>query len=138
MSLLCDYFGASFEAEKWRKRALNLKSAMNRICWNGSFYTHFVKLSPVEIPGLDESAQLSLSNPMDINRGTTATDRAQSIIREYYMRRSETSAFAEWFSIDPPFPGGIMPLVGGELAKAAFDSAEVLIIPDEEVGKYAV
>ncbi|CUT03484.1 hypothetical protein [Candidatus Kryptobacter tengchongensis] len=49
----------------------------------------------------------------------------------------KTKAFAEWFSIDPPFPdgifgderivrgaycnGGIMPLVGGELAKAAFD-----------------
>ena len=46
--------------------------------------------------------------------------------------------FAEWFSIDPPFPdgifgddkliggayvnGGIMPLVGGELAKAALDN----------------
>src|SRR5207249_8077083 len=50
-------------------------------------------------------------------------------------------AFAEWYSIDPPFPpgsyglggrtgerpgeyanGGIMPLVGGELARGAFES----------------
>jgi hypothetical protein len=64
-------------------------------------------------------------------------EMAVSIIEEYLRRRSETQAFAEWFSIDPPFPdavfgdeklvagaycnGGIMPLVGGELAKAAFD-----------------
>jgi hypothetical protein len=52
-------------------------------------------------------------------------------------RRETTSAFAEWFSIDPPFPsgifgdyklsggaycnGGIMPLTGGELARAALE-----------------
>ena len=64
-----------------------------------------------------------------------AADHAQaaSILREYTRRRGR--AFAEWFSIDPPFPagvfgdprlvpgaycnGGIMPLVGGELARAA-------------------
>ncbi len=62
---------------------------------------------------------------------------AVSIIQEYRKRREQTDAFAEWFSIEPPFPdgifgdeklkkgayvnGGIMPLVGGELAKAAFD-----------------
>jgi len=52
-------------------------------------------------------------------------------------RRETTEAFAEWFSIDPPFPsgifgdyklsrgaycnGGIMPLTGGELARAALE-----------------
>jgi hypothetical protein len=62
---------------------------------------------------------------------------ASSIIQEYQRRWVGTQAFAEWFSMDPPFPdgifgdeklvggayanGGIMPLVGGELAKAAFD-----------------
>jgi hypothetical protein len=96
-----------------------------------------VKLRPVSIAGVDESAQLSLSNPIDINRGVATHEMAVSIIEEYRRRRSETDAFAEWFSIDPPFPdgvfgdeklvggayvnGGIMPLVGGELAKAAFD-----------------
>ncbi|NIA31157.1 MAG: hypothetical protein GWP06_14760, partial [Actinobacteria bacterium] len=106
-------------------------------CWNGTFYTHFVKLTPVTIDGVDEAAQLSLSNPMDINRGVATHEMAVSILEEYLRRRKSTDAFAEWFSIDPAFPdgifgdekivrgaycnGGIMPLVGGELAKAAFD-----------------
>ena len=74
---------------------------------------------------------------MDINRGVADHAQAVSILREYRRRRQATGAFAEWFSIDPPFPdgiygdehlvagaycnGGIMPLVGGELARAAFE-----------------
>jgi hypothetical protein len=130
-------FGDSDRAQRWRDRAASLRERMNALCWNGTFYTHFVKLTPVEIPGVDESAQLSLSNPMDVNRGVADPEMATSIIQEYQRRRKETGAFAEWFSMDPPFPdgifgdeklvggayvnGGIMPLVGGELAKAAFD-----------------
>lgn len=121
----------------WDERAEALRQAANRICWNGRFYTHFAKVTPVTIAGVDEAEQLSLSNPMDINRGLADHAQAASIIREYLRRRETTSAFAEWFSIDPPFPdgvfgderlvagayvnGGIMPLVGGELARAAFE-----------------
>ncbi len=110
---------------------------MNAACWNGRFYTHFVKITPVTIAGVDEAAQLSLSNPMAINRGAADHAQAVSILREYQRRGAEGRAFAEWFSIDPPFPdgifgddrlvrgayvnGGIMPLVGGELARAAFE-----------------
>jgi hypothetical protein len=134
-----DRLGFPRRAGYWRDRASRLRDAMNAVCWNGRFYTHFVKLGPpVEIPGVDESAQLSLSNPMDINRGAATHEMAASIIQEYQRRRSATGAFAEWFSIDPPFPdgvfgdeklvggayvnGGIMPLVGGELAKAALEN----------------
>jgi hypothetical protein len=124
-------------ARLWDARASDLRTAMNRVCWNGRFYTHFVKITPVVIDGVDESAQLSLSNPMAINRRAADHGQAVSIIREYRRRGAEGRAFAEWFSIDPPFPdgvfgddrlvrgayvnGGIMPLVGGELARAAFD-----------------
>lgn len=137
MELLTRYFQVDSESEMWHTRAETIKEALNRTCWNGSFYKHFVKLIPVEISGVDESQQLSLSNPININRGVTDHEKAVSVIREYMHRRSSTNAFAEWFSIDPPFPagvfgddilregayvnGGIMPLVGGELAKAAFD-----------------
>jgi hypothetical protein len=124
-------------ARHWDARAADLRAALNRVCWNGRFYTHFVKLTPVVIDGVDEAEQLSLSNPMAINRGAADHAQAVSIIREYRRRRAEGRAWAEWFSIDPPFPdgifgderlvrgayvnGGIMPLVGGELARAAFD-----------------
>lgn len=137
MAYLYARFGNSVRARRWSERAATLRERMNALCWNGTFYTHFVKLTPVEIPGVDESAQLSLSNPMDINRGVADREMAISIIQEYRRRRQKTDAFAEWFSMDPPFPdgifgddklvggayvnGGIMPLVGGELAKAAFD-----------------
>ncbi len=124
-------------ADFWLQQADGLRERMNALCWNGRFYTHFVKLTPVEIAGVDEAAQLSLSNPMAINRGAAGPERAAAIIAEYRRRRETTAAFAEWFSIDPPFPdgifgdeklvggayvnGGIMPLVGGELARAAFE-----------------
>ncbi len=137
MARLRRYFGKNTDAEVWEERAETLKNAMNRVCWNGKFYTHFVKITPVEILGVDESAQLSLSNPMAVNRGAADLDKGASIVREYQKRRESVESFAEWFSIDPPFPdgifgdekliagayvnGGIMPLVGGELAKAAFN-----------------
>jgi len=129
--------GAAGEAGRRREQAARLREALNRVCWNGRFYTHFVKLGPVEIPGVDEAAQLSLSNPMAVNRGAATHAMALAMIDEYRRRESESRAFAGWFSIDPPFPdgvfgdqklvggayvnGGIMPLVGGELARAAFE-----------------
>ncbi len=137
MSFFYDYFKNKKKSYEWKVKAEKLKQRMNKICWNGKFYTHFVKITPVVIEGVDESQQLSLSNPMDINRGVANHKMAVSIINEYLERRKKVQAFAEWFSIDPPFPdgifgderiirgaycnGGIMPLVGGELAKAAFD-----------------
>jgi len=131
------HLGDPSRAAMWNERAEILRERMNEFCWNGEFYTHFVKLSEVDIPGVDEESQLSLSNPMDINRGAATHEMAVAIIKEYRRRRETTGAFAEWFSIDPPFPdgifgdeklvggayvnGGIMPLVGGELARAAFE-----------------
>jgi hypothetical protein len=74
---------------------------------------------------------------MNINRGLATHDMAVSIIKEYQKRGKALSAFADWFSIDPPMPdgiygdeklvagaycnGGLLPLVGGELARAAFE-----------------
>ncbi|UCD24411.1 MAG: hypothetical protein JSW51_00380 [Gemmatimonadota bacterium] len=137
MAQLYARIGDEAKSDYWREQAAILRENMNATCWNGRFYTHFVKLNPVDIAGVDESQQLSLSNPMNINRGVASHDMAVAIIEEYRRRREVTGAFAEWFSIDPPFPdgifgdekliggayvnGGIMPLVGGELAKAAFD-----------------
>ena len=130
-------FGDERVAHGWEQRAAALRAAMNDACWNGRFYTHFVKVTPVTVGGVDEAAQLSLSNPMAVNRGAADHAQAVSIIREYQRRAAEGRAFAEWFSIDPPFPdgifgdprlvggayvnGGILPLVGGELARAAFE-----------------
>jgi hypothetical protein len=113
---------------------------LNALSWNGRFFTHQVHLTPFSALGLDESRQLSLSNALALNRGVLRTRQARAIVDEYYRRfLSRGAAFAEWYSIDPPFPpgsfgmaegkgeqpgeyvnGGLMPLVGGELARGAF------------------
>jgi hypothetical protein len=137
MAVLHRRVGDPSRAAWWDAEAAGLRQRLNDTCWNGRFYTHFVKLTPVTIEGVDEASQLSLSNPMAINRGAADHAQAVAILREYLDRRARTTAFAEWFSIDPPFPGGafgddklvegaycnggIMPLVGGELARAAFE-----------------
>lgn len=134
---LHEYLGNPEKSAQWNTRAEALKSRANDVCFNGQFYTHHVHLVPVEIEGVDESEQLSLSNSMDINRGMATHEIAVKILEEYQRRGEEQNVFAEWFSIDPPFPdgifgdeklvagvysnGGIMPLVGGELAAAAFE-----------------
>lgn len=137
MAAFYTHLGNKKRAQYWKKFAESFRKRANKLCFNGRFYTHHVHLIPVKIDGVDESEQLTLSNPMDINRGMATHEIAVSILREYQRRKETTSAFAEWFSVDPPFPagiygdekiipgaycnGGIMPLVGGELAYAAFE-----------------
>jgi len=132
------YTGDNKKKDYWESKAEEIKIQMNKVCWNGTFYTHQVHIDPVEIPGVDESKQLSLSNTYDINRGVASHEQAVSIIKEYLRRKETVDSFAEWFTIDPPFPdgmyagtggekageyinGSIMPLVGGELSRACFE-----------------
>ena len=138
MTAMCRTLGNEEDARRWHRTAEGIRDRANQVLFNGRFYTHFFKLGPVEIEGVDEAEQLSLSNPMAVNRGLATPEIARAILEEYRRRRQSTGAFAEWFSIDPPFPdgifgdeklvggayvnGGIMPLVGGELALAAFEN----------------
>ena len=127
-------------AQQWRAEANGIIERLNALSWNGRFFTHFVPLAPFDTPGVDEATQLSLSNAYALNRGVLRAGQGRAIVDEYFRRglqRGET--FAEWYSIDPPFPegsfglagrpgerpgayvnGGLMPLVGGELARGAF------------------
>ncbi|NTW02712.1 MAG: hypothetical protein HGA19_15775 [Oscillochloris sp.] len=127
----------------YERRALAdaIMTRLNALSWNGTFYTHHVKLIPYDVPGVDEATQLSLSNALVLNRGVLNVAQGRAIVGEYLRRLQANgrTAFAEWWSIDPPFPpgsfglngrvgerpgeyvnGGVMPLVGGELARGAF------------------
>jgi hypothetical protein len=137
MATLYAHLGLRARARHWGSYAEAFRRRANKICFNGAFYTHHVHLVPVSIDGVDESKQLSLSNPMNINRGLATHAMAVKILREYQQRGKATGAFADWFSLDPPMPdgiygdeklvagaycnGGLLPLVGGELSRAAFD-----------------
>lgn len=135
------YLGLPNEARYHWDLANDIMARLNALSWNGSFYTHHVKLIPWDVPGVDEARQLSLSNAIALNRGVLTPEQGQAIINEYASRleHPDNVAFAEWWSIDPPFPagsfglggrvgelpgeyvnGGIMPLVGGELSRGAF------------------
>jgi hypothetical protein len=128
-------------AAQRRTLANDIMVRLSRLSWNGKFYTHHVKLAPFDVPGVDEATQLSLSNAIALNRGVLSVAQGRAILAEYQRRLNDPRrvAFAEWYSIDPPFPagafgldgrvgeqpgayvnGGIMPLVGGELSRGAF------------------
>ncbi len=129
--------GNTERAVYWQKMAEQIQLRLNQLAWNGRFYTHRLPLDDFRFPGVDEASQLSFSNPIAINRGVTTHEMAVAMLSEYQQRKNSTHDFAEWFSIDPPFPsgsfgdpkliqgayinGGIFPLVGGELARAAFE-----------------
>ncbi len=135
-----DRVGDPALAQRWRAGAQGIMERLNALSWNGRFFTHFVPLAPFDAPGVDEAEQLSLSNTYALNRDVLRPGQGRAIVDEYFrrsLRRGE--AFAEWYSIDPPFPegsfglagrpgerpgeyvnGGLMPLVGGELARGAF------------------
>lgn len=125
--------GNSRKSAYWLSRAAVLKDNIFRHLWNGRFFIHQL---PIDCLPYDEheNERLSLSNTYDINRGLTDIRQSRSIIEEYIARRDTTSAFAEWFSIDPPYKrfyiydqgkyinGCISPFTAGELAKAAFEN----------------
>lgn len=133
---MLDAIGERADAKFFQIKAKELRERANKLLWNGRFYRHRYPLDDFTVEGVDENEQLSLSNTYDMNRRLPTPEMARSIIREYYQRKDTVKSFAEWFSIDPPFPegvfgderlkpgvyvnGGIMPLVGGELARACF------------------
>lgn len=125
--------GNDEKAAEWEGRAEKLKENMFRYLWNGDFFIHQFHLNH---KGLDdkETIRLSLSNGYDMNRGVTSLEQSRKIIEEYLRRRETTTAFAEWFSIDPPYEqffryksgqyvnGSISPFTAGEVARAAFEN----------------
>jgi hypothetical protein len=125
-------FGNAQKAQAWDQRAARLKANLDKTCFNGRFFRHQAHLGHAGVPGADENEILSLSNAYDINRGATTFAQTQSILDEYQKRRETAGTFAEWFSINPPYPkfnekrpneyinGGIASFVAGELAYAAF------------------
>ncbi|MBQ6713963.1 MAG: hypothetical protein IJN15_00255 [Clostridia bacterium] len=129
-------FGEEDKAKDWEQRAEVIKNNLNKIAWNGDFYTHQVHINHEGAPNEDETKRLSFSNTYDINRKITTFEQANKIIAEYQRRRETSGFFAEWFTINPPYPrfrgthhsaneyvnGCIASLGAGELCKAAFNN----------------
>lgn len=136
LAKLYQVVGDEAKTHIWNLQGDLIQARTNSLCWNGKYYKHFVEDDPQpSFVHMDHANTLSLSNPYDINRGLPNEQMAESII-QYYLdlkEKTKNTSFAEWFSIYPfyePDYGGILPgeyvngglltIVAGELAKAAF------------------
>jgi len=125
------------DASAMRNLANEMEGRLNRLAWNGRFYTHWIPEDPEFQPdlGVDMSTQVSLSNAYSLNRGIQP-EMAKGIIETYQAIRKEMPATSpgEFYSIYPPFRkgfgaeenvweyvnGGVMACTAGELARGCF------------------
>lgn len=129
------HLGRAAKAADWERRAEALEANVMKHLWNGRYFVH-QKFFDGE-KGLDdlEAVRLSLSDAYALNRGLLTDAQRRSIVDEFQARRKTTAAFAEWFTVDPPYApafgphaagtyvnGAISPFTAGELAKGAFEN----------------
>jgi hypothetical protein len=130
--------GREEEAAGIRQLGMELKDRLDRLAWNGRYYTHHIPedASVERDLGVDEQSQVSLSNAYSLNR-KVSREQADAIIRTYQGLREvmPQGAPGEWYTIFPPFGkgfgghntrwsymnGGVTTIVAGELAHGAFE-----------------
>jgi hypothetical protein len=129
--------GRGDEARRFRDRGKDVRERLDRVSWLGTHFRHWVPEdeSIVRDLGVDERAQVSLSNTYSLNRGISH-EQAVAIVRTYQKIHDSlpSGAPGEWYAIYPPFPrgfgehsetwqyvnGGVSPIFAGELARGAF------------------
>jgi hypothetical protein len=134
---MLDKLERSADAQQMRKLADDMEVRLNRISWNGRFYTHWVAEDPEFHPdlGVDMTTQISLSNAYSLNRAITQ-QQASRIIQSYQDIRKQMpdTSPGEFYSIFPPFMkgfgseqgiwdyvnGGVLACTAGELARGCF------------------
>jgi len=128
--------GQTEASKEWDLQGDLFLQRLNSVCWNGKFYSHFVPEEPVPSQiKTDPINSIGLSNTYSMNRGSTTPEMAASIIKTYQEigEKTKNEAMAPWFGIYPFIAphfgnyavgeymnGAVLPLVGGELTKAAF------------------
>jgi hypothetical protein len=129
--------GRGEEAARFEKRERDVRERLDRVSWLGTHFRHWL---PEDEPllrdlGVDERAQVSLSNTYSLNRGISQ-QQAAAILRTYQGIRGALppGSPGEWYAIYPPFArgfgdhaepwqyvnGGVSPIIAGELARGAF------------------
>lgn len=129
--------GRGEEARGLRDRASGIRERLDRLAWNGRFYTHHIEEDDAVVRdfGVDESEQVAMSNCYALNRGVTQA-QVDAIIATYQRLRREAPPRSpgEWYAIFPPYGrwgsddvkwsymnGGVHGHAAGELARGALE-----------------
>jgi hypothetical protein len=128
--------GEKQTAEKYKERGDLLRDRLNKLAWNGKFFTHFIDedSSVHRHLGVDEKSQLAQSNAYSLNR-SISHEQSKAIIESYLHLKDNLppGSPGEWYAIYPPFQrgferhnaiwqymnGGVGGHVAGELARGA-------------------
>jgi len=140
MSRMYRSLGDDAAAEKWNHEAANYRARAVKLLWDGTKFQHHIHLDKIDHGDFDESRQLAMGNTWAVTRGLAGRDRAMRVIDEYRRRQKETGDAYPWWSLQPGYPdrlgywkepfrlegryanGGLMPWVGGELCRGAFEN----------------
>jgi hypothetical protein len=138
LSELYSAIGDAHASKEWDIQGDLFRHRINTLCWNGKHYAHFIPEEPVPSHiQTDPINSIGLSNTYSINRGAPTREMAASIIKTYQEigENTKSESLAPWYGIYPFIPphfgnykvgeymnGAILPLVGGELTKAAFQN----------------
>jgi hypothetical protein len=106
---MMQYSGDAKNASLFKKRGDELKDRLDKLAWNGKFFTHFIDEDPAVVRklGVDEKAQVAQSNAYSLNRDITAV-QSKAIIRTYINLKKNlpVGSPGEWYAIYPPFQKG--------------------------------
>jgi hypothetical protein len=138
LSEMFSVMGNEAAAREWELQGKLFRERLNSLCWNGRFYSHFVTEDPIPSNiNTDPVNSITLSNTYNMNRGAPTPEMTASILESYMELYEKTrhESVAEWYGIYPPIEprfgnyevgeymnGAVLPLVGGELAKAALQN----------------
>ena len=133
------YAGMQTEATRFDNRSKEISDRLNKLAWNGKFFTHFIdEDSTVKRNlGVDEKSQIAQSNAYSLNRDIRP-DQKKAIIETYLHLKENlpVGSPGEWYAIYPPFQrgfgshnaiwqymnGGVGGHIPGELALGAYES----------------
>jgi len=128
------------DAEEFVRMADTLQERLDKLSWNGNFYTHWIAENSSYRPdvGVDMASQVSFSNSYSLNR-YLPQEKCAAITKTYQRIRTEMPAGSpgEFYGIYPPFQreftqnipgkvweymnGGVVTVVAAELAQGAFE-----------------
>jgi hypothetical protein len=131
--------GDSINAKKYKQRGDEMTERLNKLAWNGHFFTHFIDEDSAvhRHLGVDEKSQIAQSNAYSLNRNITH-EQSKAIIETYINLKGHlpVGSPGEWYAIYPPFQkgftmhdaiwqymnGGVGGHNAGELARGAYES----------------